>query len=57
MLSRRRVVVLFGVLALAGCADDKPDTADLDRWLRRYVDLLNANEPDALDGRCVGSPC
>lgn len=48
MLSRRRVLVLSGVLtgvlALAGCADEQPDTADLDRWLRRYVDLLNANE-------------
>ncbi|MGX7825264.1 hypothetical protein ACTG9Q_09235 [Actinokineospora sp. 24-640] len=53
MLGRRRVLGLFGVLALAGCAADGPDTAELDRWLRQYVDLLNAGDPVAL-GEHVG---
>lgn len=51
MLGRRRVLGLFGVLAVAGCAADEPDTAGLDRWLRQYVDLLNAGDPVALGER------
>jgi len=49
MLARRSLLAV-GLVAMAACAAEQPppDTAELDRWLRRYVDLLNNADDAAL---------
>lgn len=50
MLSRRHAFIAVSALVLAACADQPPvpDTAALETWARRYVDLLNSKDEAAL---------
>ncbi|XVV07569.1 hypothetical protein ACQPW3_20185 [Actinosynnema sp. CA-248983] len=49
MLTRRSVFAL-GLVVLTACAAEPPapDTAELERWLRRYVELLNSADEAGL---------
>lgn len=51
MSTRRRLLAgVMALLVLSGCGTEPPppDPAELDRWLRRYVELLNAGNEDEL---------